>query len=209
MAVLRGLALRRLIVCCRNESGVFSTGDRSTQTYYHSNDRQAPLRVGCDIVASKQASAGGHRESHREPRYFPNRAAPKAFTPVSTRGESMGQAFKPTALVVENDELQRSLVSALLEESNMNVIQCESAEAAVLILDQSGDCVSMVFTDVELAGSMDGIELASIAKARFPDLHVIVTSGVPRLRRLPDGTTFMAKPWSPIDVLIEAQKSIH
>jgi DNA-binding NtrC family response regulator len=121
----------------------------------------------------------------------------------------MGQAFKPIALVVENDELQRSLVATLLEESDMRVIQCESAEAAVLILNQSGEDVSMVFTDVELAGLMDGIELATIAKARFPELHVIVTSGAPRLRRLPDGTTFMAKPWSPIDVLIEAQKFIH
>lgn len=121
----------------------------------------------------------------------------------------MGQAFKPIALVVENDELQRSLIVTLLEESDMKVIQCESAEAAVLILNQSGDHVSMVFTDVELAGLMDGIELAAIAKARFPELHVIVTSGAPRLRRLPDGTTFMAKPWSPIDVLIEAQKSFH
>jgi DNA-binding NtrC family response regulator len=121
----------------------------------------------------------------------------------------MGQAFKPTALVVENDELQRSLVTALLEESDMNVIQCESAEAAILVLDRSGDRVSMLFVDVDLAGPMDGIELAAIAKAQFPDLHVIVTSGALRLRRLPDGTTFMAKPWSPIDVLIEAQKSIH
>jgi DNA-binding NtrC family response regulator len=121
----------------------------------------------------------------------------------------MGQAFKPTALVVENDELQRSLVTALLEESEMNVIQCESAEAAVLVLDQSGDSVAMVFTDVELAGLMDGIELATIAKQRFPKLRVIVTSGALRVRRLPDGTTFMVKPWSPIDVLIEAQKSVH
>src|SRR5882757_3965903 len=94
MAVLRGLALRRLIVCCRNESGVFSTGDRSTQTYYHSNDRQAPLRVGCDIVASKQASAGGHRESHREPRYFPNRAASKAFTPCVNQRRVHGTSIQ-------------------------------------------------------------------------------------------------------------------
>jgi CheY-like chemotaxis protein len=50
----------------------------------------------------------------------------------------MAQAIKPTALVVENDEMQRTLVSTLLEESAMNVIQCESAEAAVYVLDQSG-----------------------------------------------------------------------
>jgi DNA-binding NtrC family response regulator len=122
----------------------------------------------------------------------------------------MEPAFKATALVVvEKDELQRSLVTVLLEESEMNVIQCDSAEAAVSVLDQSGEGISMVFTDLELAGRMDGIELAAIAKARFPDLHVIVTSGGSRHRRLPEGTTLMVKPWSPIDVLIEAQKSIH
>ena len=64
----------------------------------------------------------------------------------------MGQVFKPTALVVENDELQRSLVVALLEESDMKVIQCETAEAALLVLEKFGDRVSMMFTDVELAG---------------------------------------------------------
>lgn len=119
----------------------------------------------------------------------------------------MGQAYKPTALVVEDDALQRSLVSVLLEESDMTVIQCESAEAAILVLDKSGESVSIIFTDVELAGLMDGIELAHIAKQRFPDLRVIVTSGTSRVRRLPDGTTFMAKPWSPIDLLVQAQKS--
>ncbi len=121
----------------------------------------------------------------------------------------MGQRFKPTALVVDNDEVVRSLVSVLLEESDMKVIQCESAEEAVLALDESGDSIAIVFTDVDLAGLMDGIELAQIAKQRFPALRVIVTSGTPRVRRLPDGTTFMAKPWSPIDVLVEAEKSLH
>ncbi len=94
----------------------------------------------------------------------------------------MAQAIKPTALVVENDEMQRTLVSTLLEESEMNVIQCESAEAAVYVLDQSGGCLSIIFTDVELAGIMDGIELAHIARQRFPDLHIIVTSGTPRIK---------------------------
>ncbi|MDB5632405.1 MAG: hypothetical protein JWR49_1260 [Tardiphaga sp.] len=121
----------------------------------------------------------------------------------------MGYAHRSTALVVENDEMQRTLVSLLLEESEMNVIECESAEAAVLVLEESGDTVSMIFTDVELAGIMDGIELAYLAKEWFPDMHVVVTSGAPRVRRLPDGTMFMAKPWSPIDLLRAAQKPVH
>jgi DNA-binding NtrC family response regulator len=118
-------------------------------------------------------------------------------------------SHRTTALVVENDEMLRSLVSLLLEESDMDVIQCESAEAAVLILEESGDQVSLVFTDVELAGVMDGIELAHIAKSKFPDMHVLVTSGAPRIRRLPDGSVFMAKPWHPIDLLREAEKTFH
>ena len=121
----------------------------------------------------------------------------------------MAHALNPTVLVVENDALQRSLVSVLLEKSDMTVIQCESAEAAVVVLDRSGNDVSIVFADVELAGHMDGIELAYIAKQKFPDLRVIVTSGSLRVRRLPDGTTFMAKPWSPVHLLVEAQKSVH
>ncbi len=121
----------------------------------------------------------------------------------------MAHANRTTALVVENDEMQRALVSVLLEESDMNVIQCESAEAAVLVLEESGDSVSLVFTDVDLAGIMDGIELAHIAKQRFPDMHILVTSGSPRVRRLPDGSVFMAKPWNPIDLLREAEKTFH
>jgi DNA-binding NtrC family response regulator len=121
----------------------------------------------------------------------------------------MAYANRSTALVVENDEMQRTLVSLLLEESEMNVIECESAEAAMLVLEESGDTVSMVFTDVELAGIMDGIELAYLAKERFPDMHVVVTSGAARVRRLPDGTLFMAKPWSPIDLLRVAQQPVH
>ena len=45
----------------------------------------------------------------------------------------MGRAFKPMALVVEDDVLQRELVTALLEESEMGVIQCESAEEALRV----------------------------------------------------------------------------
>ncbi|MCX7321800.1 MAG: response regulator [Hyphomicrobiales bacterium] len=121
----------------------------------------------------------------------------------------MRDAQRSTALVVENDETQRTLISVLLEESDMDVIECESGEAAVFVLEESGDNVAMVFTDVQLAGMMDGIELAYLAKRRYPDVQVVVTSETPRVRRLPDGTLFMAKPWSPIDVLRMAERSLH
>ena len=51
----------------------------------------------------------------------------------------MGQSkpFRATALVVEDDPMQREMISVLLEESNYDVIQCESAEAAELVLRAS------------------------------------------------------------------------
>ncbi len=114
-----------------------------------------------------------------------------------------------SALIVENDQTQRERLNVLLEESDMTVIQCESAEAAVLVLKKSGKSLAMMFTEVDLAGEMDGIELAYIARRKFPRLNVIVTSSAPRIRRLPDGTQFMIKPWHPLDVLREAGKSFH
>jgi CheY-like chemotaxis protein len=121
----------------------------------------------------------------------------------------MGQAFRPTALVVEDDTIQRSLITMLLEESDMVVVGCDSAEHAMTVLDKLGYQIAMLFTDVELAGTMDGIELAHLAKQRFPEMRVIVTSGSPRERQLPDGSVFMAKPWTPLELLREAARASH
>ena len=89
----------------------------------------------------------------------------------------MGQAraHRPIALVVEDDASQRVLVTTLLEESEMSVIQCESAEAAELVMSKIGRAVSLLFTDVKLAGNMTGLELADKAKARYPEMTVIIT----------------------------------
>jgi two-component system cell cycle response regulator CpdR len=124
-----------------------------------------------------------------------------------TMGQS--QPFKQVALVVEDDPLQRETIVTLLEESEMDVIQCESAEAAELVLEHVGGCLTTLLTDVNLAGSMDGIELAQIAHDRFPELRIIVISASPRVSRLPDGTQFIAKPWRPLELLREARPWQH
>jgi CheY-like chemotaxis protein len=111
------------------------------------------------------------------------------------------QRYKRTVLVVEDDALQRETIVTLLEESEMDVIQCESGEAAELVLDHVGGCLTTLLTDVNLAGTMDGIELAQIAHERFPALRIIVISANPRVSRLPDGTQFVAKPWNPLELL--------
>ncbi|MET4389938.1 two-component system cell cycle response regulator CpdR [Bradyrhizobium sp. F1.4.3] len=119
----------------------------------------------------------------------------------------MGQSqpYQATALIVEDDAMQREMLSLLLEESGYLVIQCESAEAAELVLEKSAGVLCLMMTDVQLAGRMNGVELAHVAKDRNPKLDVVVTSGRPLAQALPDGAKFWAKPWAPLDVLREAE----
>jgi DNA-binding NtrC family response regulator len=123
----------------------------------------------------------------------------------------MGQASpsKPIALVVEDDVLQRELLVVLLEESEMDIIHCESAEVALRLLEEMGGRVSVMFTEANLAGKVDGVELAHLASQRYSTIHVIVTSSLPLTKSLPEGATFMPKPWLPLDVLREAERSQH
>lgn len=118
----------------------------------------------------------------------------------------MGQSkpFRSTALIVEDDPLQREMLCVLLEQCDFDVVQCESAEAAERVLQKISGCLVLMMTDVSLAGSMTGVELAHIAKQRNPNLDVVVTSGLPLPQPLPDGAKFWAKPWAPLDVLREA-----
>lgn len=120
----------------------------------------------------------------------------------------MGQSLKPTALVVEDDRDQRALVGTLLEECDMNVVECETAEAAVVAMEHLCSTLVMIFTDVELAGNMNGVELATLARQRLPHVSVVLTSGgaVPEL---PAHTVFMQKPWRALDLLRVAESARH
>ena len=109
--------------------------------------------------------------------------------------------------MVEDDPLQRGMLALLLEESDMSVVECESAEAAAVLLDRYGSSLTLMITDINLAGNMTGVELAHLAKREHPDLSVIVMSAAVGDPELPDGATFMPKPWVPLDVLREVARA--
>ena len=116
---------------------------------------------------------------------------------------------RPIALVVETDREERALVCTLLEESDMQVIECDSAEAALAAAERKGDQMAMVFTDVGLAGRMDGVSLAQSLDAHHPGVPVVVISAQ-RSRRiddLPENVIYLASPWRPLDVLIVAERA--
>ena len=114
---------------------------------------------------------------------------------------------KPTALVVEDDDIQRSMVTLLLEECEMKVIECDSGEDAARVLQESGGELAMIYADVHLQGDISGIDLARLACQEFPGIHVVITSGDLTLK-LPSGATFMPKPWRALDLWRVAERSM-
>ena len=124
----------------------------------------------------------------------------------------MGQAQQKSraVLVVEDDAELRSLMTALLEEEQLDTIECESAEAALAVMLIGGHDIAMIFADVRLPGAMDGIDLAWEVRLRWPLLPVVLTSGHPRerIRELPPGVAYLPKPWQPLSVLVMAEQAL-
>jgi DNA-binding NtrC family response regulator len=124
----------------------------------------------------------------------------------------MGKAQQKSRaiLIVEDDAELRSLTAALLEEEPVEIIECESAEAALAIMLLGEREVAMIFADVRLSGAMDGVDLAWEVKLRWPGLPVILTSGLPRelVGDLPLGVDYMPKPWQPLNLLVAAEEAL-
>ncbi|MET0537708.1 MAG: response regulator [Xanthobacteraceae bacterium] len=109
------------------------------------------------------------------------------------------------ALVVEDDPEVRALVTMILEETlDEPVLECESAEAAIEVLDQKE--VDVLVTDIELAGAMNGLELADIARRKCPSANVIVMSGRYAPEQIPKDTTFLQKPWRALQLIQQVQR---
>jgi DNA-binding NtrC family response regulator len=128
------------------------------------------------------------------------------------RSPVMGQAQQKrrAVMIVEDDAELRSLTASLLEDEQLDTIECESAEAALAVMLIGGREVAMIVADVRLRGVMDGIDLAWEVKQRWPFLPMILTSGHPRERvgELPPGVGYMPKPWQPLNVLIAAEEAL-
>ena len=130
-------------------------------------------------------------------------SAPQAARPPATDPSPLR-----LALVVEDDPEIRALAETLLEETELDVIGCDSAEAALAVLQARGGDVALVFADVRLAGAMDGLQLARAVATLWPRARLVVTSGH-GIRRpdLPSEAVFIAKPWRALDVLVEAERA--
>jgi CheY-like chemotaxis protein len=114
------------------------------------------------------------------------------------------EPFRRIAIVVEDDAIQRNMIALLLEERNFTVIPFDDAETAFLALYARHP--SVLITDINLIGKMNGLELARLARMNDPMLRVVVMSGQHPEAALPDGVTFLSKPVCPAALMREATR---
>jgi CheY-like chemotaxis protein len=100
-------------------------------------------------------------------------------------------------MVVDDEPLIREFVREYLIEAGYDVADAADSDEALQLLNN--DHIDIVLTDVEMPGSMSGIELARKIKAKWPGMPVVIMSGryLPRPDELPHSTRFIAKPFSP------------
>jgi CheY-like chemotaxis protein len=99
-------------------------------------------------------------------------------------------------LIVENEVLVRMCAVEMVEDAGYEAIEAANADEAVAILESRSD-IRIVFTDVNMPGSMDGLKLARAIRDRWPPIHLIVTSGLarPGAGDIPTNGRFLAKPY--------------
>jgi DNA-binding NtrC family response regulator len=101
---------------------------------------------------------------------------------------------RPTVLVVEDEALARLNAVAIVEAAGFEAVSASNADEAVHVLGLRDD-IRVVFTDVQMPGSMDGLGLIRLIQDRWPTVATLVTSGRMTIADLPGGVWFFPKPY--------------
>ena len=110
--------------------------------------------------------------------------------------------LSPVILIVEDELLLRMDSAEVIEKAGLEVIQAANADEAIAILTARPD-IHVVFTDIQMPGSMDGLKLARFVRNRWPPIKIVATSGHVRVEDddLPAGSVFLPKPYRGAEVV--------
>jgi CheY-like chemotaxis protein len=115
----------------------------------------------------------------------------------------MGQSAskRPVVLIVEDEFLLRIDAVDMIAAAGFEVVEAGNADEAIEVLESRRD-ITVVFTDIQMPGSMDGLKLARAVRGRWPPIKIIATSGHANVGEtdLPEGGRFLPKPYSSTDV---------
>jgi two-component system, response regulator PdtaR len=108
----------------------------------------------------------------------------------------------PVVLVVEDDFLLRMDAVDIVRNAGFEAIEAANADQAIAIIEADPD-IHIVFTDVQMPGTMDGLRLARFIRDRWPPIKIVATSGRLRVAEedLPKGSIFVPKPYSPEQIV--------
>jgi CheY-like chemotaxis protein len=111
-------------------------------------------------------------------------------------------------LIVEDDPIVRFNTVLMIEEAGFEALEAPDADAAIVLLESRAD-ITVVFTDIEMPGSMDGLKLAFAVRDRWPPVTIIIASGRvrPRTDEMPPDVKFLRKPYSEAEVLASVRRA--
>jgi CheY-like chemotaxis protein len=112
-------------------------------------------------------------------------------------------ARRPVVLIVEDEFMIRLNATQMIVEAEFDVVEASNADEAIAILEARSD-ITILFTDIQMPGSMDGLKLAAAVKRRWPPIKIVATSGLVEipLDDLPEGGRFLPKPYDPVQLTL-------
>lgn len=118
-------------------------------------------------------------------------------------------AVTPIVLIVEDEMLLRMRAVDMVEDAGFTSIEAVDADQAVAILESRSD-IALLFTDIQMPGSMDGLRLAHAVHERWPPIKIILVSGQLKLANIdiPANSRFFGKPLEAKNMIAEMQEMI-
>jgi CheY-like chemotaxis protein len=116
----------------------------------------------------------------------------------------------PIVLVVEDDVMLRMRAVDLVEDAGYTSVEAVDADEALGILQSRSSDIALLFTDIQMPGSMDGLQLAHAVYQRWPRLKIILVSGQLKLSsaEIPRDSRFFGKPLVSGEIIAEMQDMI-
>ena len=110
-------------------------------------------------------------------------------------------------IIVEDELLIRLMAADVFAEAGYLVLEADSADEALSVLEAEADNVDVLFTDVHMPGELDGLALAHHTMRRWPWIGQLITSGRahPAVNSMPEGSRFLPKPYRTGEIIEHLQ----
>jgi two-component sensor histidine kinase/DNA-binding NarL/FixJ family response regulator len=120
-----------------------------------------------------------------------------------------GLSDVPKVLVVEDEMVLRMRAADIVEDAGFSAVEAVNADEAIAILESRSD-IAVLFTDIQMPGSMDGLKLAHAVHNRWPDIKIILVSGQvkPSDAERPADSHFFGKPLGVETMVAELQAMV-